>query len=481
MSSNGFALVPNHVERSTSSSGDTRKSALSITQRRRDHVIADRPVSQKTGRSWKWMVAAVVATSAVTAYLRPWQSLPETLDLAARHAVDSPRAVSIDRPMASTTASVVLPATVRPWQTATLHARVSGYLAKWHHDLGAMVNTGDLLAEIDTPELDQELAEGQALAREAEAAVAQAKAERVEAEAELKVAEAQLVRVRAEVELARAQFARRTKLLETRAVSQEEHETFRRDLAVRSADVGAAESVVNRQRTNLKTRTAIIQVREAAAKSRESSVDRLQELQIFKRIVAPFDGVVARRAAEVGMLVTAGEQPLFVVEDISRVRVQINVPQTYAMQTAPGAETNVSLPESSAAPIRATITRVSDSVEAASRTMLAEIELDNVSNHLQPGSYAQVTLKTQNNSSWTIATNTIQMRVEGPHVAVVDDHNEIAIKRVSLGRDLGTRVVAIDGIRGDERLVVNPTDDLTRGVRVQIGQSRESDPELAQW
>ena len=102
--------------------------------------------------------------------------------------------------------------------------------------------------------------------------------------------------------------------------------------------------------------------------------------------------------------------------------------------------------------------------------MLAEIELENTAHRLQPGSYARVTLQTHNSTGWTIPTNTVQMRVDGPHVALVNEHNEIEIRPVTLGRDLGSRVVAIDGIRGDERLVVNPSDDLVHGLRVQINQ-----------
>ncbi|MEX2026108.1 MAG: efflux RND transporter periplasmic adaptor subunit, partial [Pirellulaceae bacterium] len=318
--------------------------------------------------------------------------------------------MSIARPAPAESASVVLPATIRPWQTTTLHARVSGYLTAWHRDLGSQVKAGELLAEIETPELDQELAEGEALAREADAAAVQAQAERTEAEAELQVAEAQLVRVQAEYELALSQLDRREKLAKRKAISQEEYDTFRRQFEARGADVAAAKSDVARRRVSLQTRAAVIQARQAAASSRQANVDRLGELQAFKRITAPFDGVITSRTAEVGMLVTAGTEPLFVVEDLSRIRVQVDVPQTYAMQISPGVKATVSLPESSAPPIKAEITRVSDSVNAASRTMLAEIELDNLTLGFQPGSYAQVTLVApQNGTAWTIPTNTLSM------------------------------------------------------------------------
>ena len=169
------------------------------------------------------------------------------------------------------------------------------------------------------------------------------------------------------------------------------------------------------------------------------------------------------------MLVTAGQGSLFVIEDMSRVRVQINVPQTYAVETSPGVAASISLPESSGPAVAVTITRVSDSVDSANRTMLAEIELENSKNRFQPGSYAQVALTTpQSSSAWTIPANAVAMRVAGPRVAVVNEHDKIEIRPVTLGRDLGARVVIVDGIRGDERLVLNPGDDLSTGIRVQV-------------
>lgn len=436
-----------------------------------------KPVRRGSWRNIAWLLSAVVIVGANVAF-EPWKVLSSRSSHAIQAATHSPEAgkevakmVSIALPTKASTANVVLPATFRPWQITALHARVSGYLTAWHRDLGATVKAGDLLAEIETPELDQELAEAKSLVQEANAAVAQAQAERVEAEADLKVAEAQLVRIHAETELTRIQLARRAKLLEKRAVGQEEYDTFSTQLQTRIAEAAAAESDIARRRSNLETRSAIIDAREATVKSRQSSVDRLQELQTFKRIVAPFDGVVTQRTAEVGMLVTAGKESLFTIEDMSRVRVQINVPQTYASQTTPGVAAIISVPESSVKGVPATITRISESVDATNRTMLAEIELANTDHRFQPGSYAQVILTTpQNNASWTIPTNTVSMRVKGAHVAVVNAQDQIEIKPVSLGRDLGTRIVVVDGIQGDERLVVNPGDDLVNGLSIKVSE-----------
>lgn len=440
------------------------------------------PALQKRSRTALLVTAtAVIAIGGGLVAFQSWKYLPRSEAAAQTPSVEQPRTVRITEPTRATAAQVVLPATFRPWQTATLHARVSGYLTAWQRDLGSSVKAGDLLAEIETPELDQQLAEGEALASEAAAAAVQAQAESIEAEAELKVAEAQLVRVKAEHDLAQTQMARREKLVRSQAVSQDEFDTFQRQVDARVADVAAAQSDVARRRTNLETRAAVIAARQATAKSRQANVDRLKELQAFKKIHAPFDGVITSRTAEVGMLVTAGQQPLFVLEDLSRIRVQVNVPQTYAMQTKPGVLATVNLPESNAPSIQAEITRISESVDAVSRTMLAEIELDNAGLHLQPGSYAQVTLENpQSSTAWTIPTNTLWMRVDGPHIALVDESNRIEIKRVSLGRDLGSRVIVAEGIRGGERVVVNPSDDLVGGTHVEIRDGQERAQRIAQ-
>ncbi|MCE9605661.1 MAG: efflux RND transporter periplasmic adaptor subunit [Planctomycetia bacterium] len=438
------------------------------------------PGSNKPAGSFGWKTLAGVLVVAVVVLLQPWKLLHSETIAATGTEAAAVKTVKIDRPSPAATSEVVLPATLRPWQTTTLHARVSGYLTAWHKDLGAKVKAGEVLAEIETPELDQELAEGEATAMESLSAVVQAKAERQEAEAELNVAEAQLNRARADAELAISQLGRRERLLVSSAISQEEYDTFQKQVEARNADVAAAQADVARRRTGLSTKAAIIEAREAAAKSRQANVERLKETLRFKKIVAPFDGIVTGRSAEVGMLVTAGKEALFVVEDMTRIRVQVNVPQAYAVQTGRGTSALVRIPEA-ALSTTGTVTRTSESVDAANRTMLAEIELDNTTLRFQPGSYVQVTFTAkQSGTAWTIPANTLQMRVEGPHVAVVNAKNEVEIKRVELGRDLGRRIVINAGVRGDERLIVNPDEELRNGLVVQVAPSAPVGDEIAQ-
>jgi multidrug efflux pump subunit AcrA (membrane-fusion protein) len=458
-------------------SGTLSRLTLSQAVKVQRQEVKRKPASRRFWSRAAWLTSTALAVSAVAAF-QPWKSLDAT-PAAETSLVETLRTVRVDYPTPASTSNVMLPATFRPWQTTELHSRVSGYLATWHRELGSTVKAGDLLAVLETPELDQELAEGQALASEASAAVIQAQAERIEAEADLNTAEAQLLRAHAEAELARTQLIRKERLLTKQVIAQEEYDISLKERDARIADVAAAKADLRRRQTNLQTRAAIIEARQATSKSRNSNVERLQELQRFKRIVAPFSGTVTRRTAEVGMLVTAGKESLFVIEDMSRVRVQINVPQTYALQTVPGVEAIINVPESSVKSVRGTITRVAKSVESTNRTMLAEIEIENSTLRLQPGSYAQVALNTpQNGALWTIPTNTLSMRVDGPHIAVVNEGDQIAMRKVHLGRDLGNRVVVVDGIQGSERLVVNPGDDLINGLQIQVAPT-ESNTEVA--
>lgn len=424
-------------------------------------------------RSFGFRTAIVFVFVVAVGFGLTWKKLqPAAAIVAAEPAASTANTVRVASPTPVTDGEVELPATVRPWQTTELHARASGYLVAWHKELGAQVQAGELLAELETPELDQELAEAQAAAAEAEAAAVQARAERQEAEAELKVAEAQRERVRAETNLAVSQLARRESLLTTQAISQEEYDTFRRQVEARSADLAAADADVSRRQTSLSTKSAVIAAREATARSRQAGAERVKELQRFKKIVAPFDGTVTGRTAEVGMLITAGKESLFTLEDMSRVRVQVNVPQSYAGQTQVGAPVVVELPEAAGKAKSATVTRIAESINSASRTMLAEIELPNADRSLQPGSFVQVKLATSSaSSSWTVPSNTLQMRVEGPHLALVNDRNQVAWRKVQLGRDLGGRVVVLQGINGGERLIVNPGDGLHENEKVRVADA----------
>src|SRR5262245_34255377 len=213
---------------------------LAVSRSRQVRVVAPTAGKGTWWRQMAWPAAAIGVVGVAVALFQPLKALhsePVRVEQTKKGV-----AVNVSRPEPAATTSVVLPATIRPWQVTTLNSRVTGYLTAWHADLGSRIKKGDVLAELETPELDQEVAEAQAQAAEAVAAVVQAQAEQTEAEAALNSTVAELVKAKAEVELAKSLLGRREKLLASRSISEDEHETFQKQWEARQADVTAAES-----------------------------------------------------------------------------------------------------------------------------------------------------------------------------------------------------------------------------------------------
>jgi RND family efflux transporter MFP subunit len=419
-----------------------------------------------------YLFAGGIAAASLAAGLRPWFR-GQQVEAAAQSLDAAPRTVTTTRPQQQTVSDVTLPATVAAYQAAALYSRVSGYVKAWHAELGQQVRAGEVLAEIDTPELDQELLQARADLGIARAAVAQADAELREAQAGLEQAQADHARSQADVELADSRLRRRAILLDKQAVSQDDYDLAVRDRAARQAELAASEAGITLQTASVGTRQAVVASRQAALESAEANVRRLEQLQSFQRISAPFDGVVIRRAAEVGTLVTAGNsaasEVLFEVAQTDRVRVQVQVPQSEAAGVTVGSAVTVHIPEHPDQSIAAAVTRTSQAVDPVTRMLLAEIELPNREGLLPPGIYAEVAVRTRAPAStWLIPTNTVRMQVDGPHVVLADDGGRLEVRPVQLGRDFGRQVAVLEGISGAEQLVVNPTDDLRDGVPVVV-------------
>ena len=432
------------------------------------------PVAQRSvwKRSVSFVVAGGLSLAALGATVRPWERLGASLSTETAAAVHPARTVTVVAPQREAAGTVVLPATVQPWQSARLYGRVSGYVKSWSVEMGQSVEAGEVLAEIDTPELDQELAQAEADLQAARVAVAQAEAELAEGEAILNEAEAEAVRSEAELSLADKQLQRREQLVARQALTREDLDLAIRDQKARTAEVSAAEASVKRQTANLETRRAIVESRKAMVHSREAIVRRLTQLQAFKRIEAPFAGVITRRNAEIGSLVTAGSSsgaPLFDMVQLDRVRVQVAVPQTEAQGIAVGTAVTILVPEAPGLSHSGTVTRTSESLDSATRTLLVETELSNADGRLKPGLYTQARLATASGSDhWLIPNSALRMQVDGPHVVLADPHGRLTIRPIELGRDHGTLVTVLSGFNGTEQLVVNPTDDLHDGMSIQV-------------
>ncbi|MGZ3375451.1 MAG: efflux RND transporter periplasmic adaptor subunit [Phenylobacterium sp.] len=317
---------------------------------------------------------------------------------------------------------LVLPADVEANDVAAIHPRVSGYIRNWDVDIGAHVKTGQLLATIDTPDLDQQLAQ----------------------------AKAALATAIAKQGVAKTSADRWTRLLAKNAVSQQETDEKTGDYVERSADVQAA----------------------------KADVDRLQALEAFKRIVAPFDGVVTARTAHMGALVAAGtpnDPGLFTVADVHRLRIYVHVPQTYSAQLTPGMEASVTVPEYPGRTFKAKLASTSEAVGAQSGALTAELQIDNPDQAMKPGDYAQASFKLVRSESQTLRlpASALMFRQKGMAVGVVDAQNHAHLRYVTLGHDLGTSVEIAAGLSAGDRVINNPPDSLQEGQLVRVAGSPE--------
>ncbi len=384
------------------------------------------------------------------------------------------RTVLVIAPERATFGKTTLPATLQPYQATDLFARVNGYLKRWKVDIGARVKAGDVLAEIDTPELDQELRQAEAVWKQGEAELKQAIAELEEAKADVTLADANVARVKAQVQFAASVAVRSDELVRQRAVAPQEHDGTVKDLEARRAEHDASKAELSRRKTSLSTRAAMIESKRATLESRAANVQRLMDLQNFQRVTAPFDGVVIRRLAEVGMLVASGSgtgtKALFSLAQDDVLRVQVAVPQAFSASIKTGDVAEVDVPEYPGRVFAAKVRRTASSVEPASRTLLVELELPNADHFLLPGIYARVKMTSRAAiAPLVVPANVLLMRNEGPFVASVDSAGRVRLHKTGLGRDMGNKVEVTSGLTGEERLIVNPTDDLHDGMQVVVG------------
>lgn len=319
---------------------------------------------------------------------------------------------------------MALPAEVKPWAEAPIHARVTGYLKHRHVDIGAHVEAGQLLAEIDTPELNQDL-------------------ER---------ARAQLAQTEASLGLATITANRWAGLLETASVSEQE----------------AAE-----KQADLKLKTAV-------ANSARAEARRLESLQAFSQVKAPFAGTVTVRNVDWGdLIVAAGSKEIFHLAQTQKLRVYAQVPQAMARGVAVGQAGEMILPELPGKTFPAKVIRTAGVMAPDSRTLLVELAADNPKGEILAGSYAQVRLiEAKMDVALTLPSNTILFRPEGPHVGVVQPDGKVELRKVKLGRDLGPAIEIVSGVTPSDRVITNPADSLISGVTVTISETPSNEKKL---
>jgi RND family efflux transporter MFP subunit len=337
---------------------------------------------------------------------------------------------------------LVLPGDIEAWYEAPIYARVSGYLKNWYFDFGAHVQKGQLLAEIDAPDLDAQLAA--------------AKAKLASAEAQVKVRDAE--RQFADTTYARWRDSPKG------VVSEQETES-------KKAESGSA---VARYNASI-----------ADANVNQSQVDQLTALEAFKRILAPFDGVVTARNTDVGALINAGSgvgggsgPQLFRVADVHEMRVFVQVPQEMSSGMRAGLTAELALPQYPDKTFKAVVATTAEAIAKTSRTLLVELHADNADNLLQPGTFAQVHFNLPNNpSTLRIPTSALIFREDGVQVAILGPDNKVEIKSVKLGRNLGTEFEVLSGLTLSDTLINSPPDSLSPGEVVRVAKGAKPAPD----
>jgi RND family efflux transporter MFP subunit len=327
------------------------------------------------------------------------------------------------------TATLTLPGRLEAYTQAQMYARVSGYVREWKVDIGARVKSGDLLAEIDAPDLDQQIMQ-----------------------AEANLASAQANSVLADMTLTRGQS-----LIKTLAISQQ-------DLDQRSADSSNKQGLVRAAKANL---------------------DRLRVLEQYKHVASPFDGLVTARNTDVGMLINAGAggPPMFVVSEISKLRVYVSVPQNYVPNIPVGTKASLTVPEYPGRTFPATVEASAQAVDVSSNATRMQLVVDNSAGDLMTGDFTNVTFDLKHpDVAINVPASALIFNKSGLHVAIVDSAGKIDLKTVTISRDLGNEVEIGSGIASEDKVVVNPPDGIASGDPVHIAGApgKPGEPETAE-
>lgn len=323
---------------------------------------------------------------------------------------------------------LVLPGTLQAYVDSPIHARTNGYLQKWYHDIGSRVPKGELLAEIDTPEVDQQLSQ----------------------------ARADLNTAQANANLSKITAARFRDLIKTDGVSKQEVDNAVGDYEAKAATV----------------------------KSAEANVRRLEELESFKHVYAPFSGVITRRNIDIGTLINAGnggaQQELFTLAQTDPIRVYVTVPEMYAPSVRAGLGAFLELTQYPGQNFQGKVVRTAESIDPNSRTLLTEVDVPNKSAQLFPGGYAQVHLQVKVAASRVqVPVNALLFRAEGLRAVVVDANHKTHLRQLTIGRDYGTTLEVLQGLERTDWIVLNPPDSLDEGQDVRVKQVTQADASSA--
>lgn len=372
------------------------------------------------GPLMKWFVVLFIVFMVLGAYnfVQKRSSHQVLAEQTARMAV--PYVAVVHATPISGDSDLVLPGNIQSYVDSPIYARTNGYLKKWYKDIGSQVAKGDLLAEIDTPEVDAQLAQ----------------------------ARADLATAQANVKLAGITAQRYQDLLKTDAVSRQDVDNYNGDYSAKQAMVQSA----------------------------QANLQRLDELESFKRVYAPFAGVITKRNVDIGTLINAGNggtstREMFDLAQTDPLRVYVAVPQTFVDSIHDGMKACLELSEFPDKTFCGKVVRTAGAVDPSTRTLLTEVDIPNPSKTLLEGEYAQVHFDAKvAGERFSVPNNALLFRTAGTLVAVVDPNNKIELKKLTIGRDLGNSVEVISGITLNDAFVINPPDSLDQGQEVKISK-----------
>jgi RND family efflux transporter MFP subunit len=391
------------------------------------------PVPRKTLATLVIIVALVTAILAGYGIIRRRH---ESVVLAKYTNTNAAPPVALQLPVLGKTAQeIVLPGNIQAFALAPIYARTTGYVKAWYHDIGSHVHKGDVLAVIETPELDQQLAQ----------------------------ARADLDTAKKNASLAKVTADRYKDLIGSNAVSQQDTDNAASALEARNSQVASA----------------------------DANVKRLEELQSCERITAPFDGVITARNVDIGQLITtagsttspgagsvSSSKEIFDISSVGTLRVFINVPQVYVPDAKNGVTASLTLPQYPGRTFQGKLVRSSNAVDPTTRTLLAEVDVNNKSGELLPGSYTEVHLNVANaQPALIVPVSAVILEGDGLHLATVDSNHRAHIVRVMPGRDFGPTVEILTGLQQGQMIISNPPDSLTEGEEVRVVSGNGAKPQ----
>jgi len=388
-----------------------------VKQPERETGHAPRESGSKHGVLITVIVLAIIAAvviGGIVPRLRAKEALQkETYDLAVP-------TVNVAHPkQGAPQTEIVLPGNMQAFTESPIYARTNGYLKKWYVDIGSRVKTGQLLAEIETPEVDQQLQQ----------------------------ARSQLNTAKANFNLAQITSNRYQELKNTDSVAQQD-----------------VDNALGSERANAATVSAA-----------EYQVKYLEQLESFRKIYAPFDGIITVRNTDVGHLINSGAgsptAELFHIAAIHTLRVYINVPQQFSPAAKSGLPATLTLQEFPGRKFKGTLVRTANAIDLATRTLLVEVDVDNPTGELLPGAYAEVHLAVPSGApTFILPVSTLIFRAQGLQVGVVKDGNRAQLANIILGRDFGSEVEVVSGLQADDQVIINPPDSLISGEEIRVGQ-----------